>query len=253
MSPERLNHLFSGHPDEALILSTGGGAHYSCGGIRVTSDRRASLEGLYAAGEVAGGTFGSARLGGSAIADIIVSGYRAGRQAAETAASRSGIALEEEQVNRQERRLEGMLDREGISPDGLQREIRRIMWEKAGPVRREAGLLEALEEMGRLREAIARMGIAHEYQLRDAVETGFMLDAGEVIVSAALARKESRGAHWRLDYPEPDNRAWLQNIIITRSGEGRPALKTSPVAMTRITTPGPCKVGTRWTWGYVGR
>ena len=126
------------------------------------------------------------------------------------------------------------------------------MWEKAGPVRREAGLQEALEEMGRLRRIVEQMGVAHEQQLRDAVETAFMLDVGEVIISAALARRESRGAHWRLDYPEPDNKTWLQNIIITHGGDGKPAIETTPVAMTRITTPGPCKVGTRWTWGYVG-
>ncbi|HID94986.1 MAG TPA: hypothetical protein EYP53_02870 [Candidatus Latescibacteria bacterium] len=62
--------------------------------------------------------------------------------------------------------------------------------------------------------------------------------------------QESREAHWRLDYPRPDVERWLKNII-SRERDGSPVIRVKPVAMTRIHSPGPCKIGTRWTWGYV--
>jgi len=251
MSPEQLYNLFSGDPDESEILSSTGGAHYSCGGIRVDQKRCSTIDGLYAAGEVAGGTFGSARLGGSSVGDIIVSGYWAGRNAAETASSRDRIALEEDQIAQEVDRLREILNRDGPSPNTLRKEIRKVMWEKVGPIRREASLKEALEELQRLRDKSKEMGAKNLQELCTAIEVEFMLDVGEVIATAALKRRESRGAHWRLDHPNPDNKEWLKNIIIFRGPDGRPIIKVVPVAMTRITSPGPCKIGTRWTWGYI--
>jgi succinate dehydrogenase/fumarate reductase flavoprotein subunit len=263
MSPQQLHNLFSDDPDEREILSSTGGAHYSCGGIKVGTDRCSSLAGLYAAGEVAGGTFGSARPGGSAIGDIIVSGYWAGRSAAESASGEEWNAVEEGQVAQgqvaqgqvaqEESRLQRLLGGGGLDPGVLKREIREIMWRGSGPVRRENGLHEALEELGRLREESSRMGVRNPAQLRDAVEVELMLDVGEIVAAAALERRESRGTHWRLDYPRPDNGAWLKNVVICRGRDGRPKIEVRPVQMARARTAGPCKIGSRWTWGYVRR
>lgn len=227
------------------------------------TDRRSSLAGLYAAGEVAGGTFGSARPGGSAIGDIIVSGYGAGRSAAESALDGEWIPVEESQFARGQAaqgqvaqeggRLQRLLSGGGLDPGVLRREIREVIWEKVGPVRRESGLREALEELGRLREESARMGVRNPAQLRDTVEVELMLDVGEIVAAAALERRESRGTHWRLDYPRPDNGAWLKNVVLCRGHDGRPEIEVRPVLMTRVSTPGPCRIGSRWTWGYVRR
>lgn len=251
MSPEQLYQLFSGNPDEGKILSSTGGAHYSCGGIKVDQLRCSTIDGLYAAGEAAGGTFGSARLGGSSVGDIVVSGYWAGRNAAESASQKDKISPEEEQIAQEENRLRRILSKDGLSPNTLRSEMRNIMWEKVGPVRREASLKDALEKLCKLRRRSEEMGAKNLKELRDAIEAEFMLDVAEVIAIAALERKESRGAHWRLDYPKPDNKEWLKNIIVCRGADGKPVVKAMPVSMTRITFPGPCKIGTRWTWGYI--
>jgi succinate dehydrogenase/fumarate reductase flavoprotein subunit len=125
------------------------------------------------------------------------------------------------------------------------------MWEKAGPIRREAGLRSALDDLAALGTRSAEVGAKSPAELQVAVEVGFMLDVAEVIAGAALERKESRGAHWRLDHPEPDNEVWLRNIIVSRGSDGKPALRTERPSMTRITSPGPCRIGTPWSGGYV--
>jgi len=249
MSPEQLKMLFGGDPDEKEILSATGGAHYSCGGIRVDVNRRSTVPGLYAAGEVAGGTFGSARLGASSVGDIIVSGYWTGRRAAEAAGE--VLPPDEAQVRTEEERLEGILRREGTPPRHLIRKLRRTMWEKVGPIRREETLREALEEVRELKGRFEEVGAGDLRELGEAVELEFMLDVVEVIATAALERRESRGAHWRLDYPRPDNDRWLKNLVISLGPDGRPRVQAVPVRMTRISSPGPCRIGTRWTWGYV--
>ncbi len=249
-SHEELEALFAGEMSDEDALSTAG-AHYSCGGVKVGQDRCSSVEGLYAAGEAAGGTFGSGRLGGSAVGDIIVSGYLAGRSAAEAAAGREESAPDEEQVAQEEERLTTMLTREGAPPRALRDEVRRVMWEKVGPVRREASLRSGLDELRALRGRLGEMSAEGPRDLREAVEVEFMVTVGEVIATAALERRESRGTHWRLDHPRPDNEAWLRNIVIARGPEGAPILRTTPVEMSRVSTPGPCRVGTPWNGGYV--
>jgi succinate dehydrogenase/fumarate reductase flavoprotein subunit len=251
MSVEQLRHLFGGAPDEEAILSVGG-AHYSCGGVGVGLDRASSVQGLYAAGEVAGGTFGSARLGGSAVGDIIVSGCLAGREAADAAGRQSPTEPDQEQVAREEGRLQRILATEGMPPRELKRRLREVMWAKVGPIRREPTLRSAIEEVKALREELGRLSATDARELAEAVEAGFMLTVAEVIALAALERTESRGAHWRLDHPRPNNSDWLSNVVISRGPEGHPRLRSEPVRMSRIPTPGPCRIGTPWSGGYVG-
>jgi len=238
MSPEQLKMLFGGNPDEDEILSATGGAHYSCGGIRVDVNRRSTVPGLYAAGEVAGGTFGSVR-----------PRWGTGRRAAEAAGE--VLPPDEAQVRTEEEKLEGILRREGTPPRHLIRKLRRTMWEKVGPIRREETLREALEEVRELKGKFEEVGARNLRELGEAVELGFMLDVAEVIATAALERRESRSAHWRLDYLRPDNDRWLKNLVISLGPDGGPRVQAVPVRITRISSPGPCRIGTRWTWGYV--
>jgi len=250
LSHEELTALFAGRLSDQDALSRGG-AHYSCGGVRVGLARRSTIDGLYAAGEAAGGTFGSARLGGSAAGDIIVSGYLAGQSATEGAREKPESQLNQDEVAAEQSRLAALLGGEGVPARSLKGQVRRIMWEKIGPVRREAGLRSGLEELRALRGKAASMSARSPRDLGDAVEVGFMLEVAEAIALAALRRAESRGTHWRLDHPAPRNSEWLCNLIVRKGADGAPELRAEPVALTRITHAGPSRIGSAWSGGYV--
>ncbi len=251
MSHEELKALFGGRLSDEEALATAG-AHYSCGGVKVDLSRGSTVGGLYAAGEVAGGTFGSARLGGSAVGDIIVSGCVAGRSAAEAAAGRRREEPDLDQVSAEEERLEGMLSREGAPARPVWERVRRVMWERVGPVRREGTLRIGLEELRALRASAAEVSAEGPRDLREAVEAGFMLEVGEVIGASALERRESRGKHWRMDHREPDNGNWLCNLVVRRGADGTAEVRRAAAARTRITEVGVCRIGSAWTGGYVG-
>ena len=252
MSHEELKALFSGSLSDEGALSTAG-AHHSCGGIRVNEERHSTIRNLFAAGEAAGGTFGSARLGGSAVADIIVSGFLAGRSAADAAARAPELELSEDQVleEEEEEKLSSILSREGAPAKEVTAEIRDVMWRKVGPVRRRETLAAAIADLARLRGKIAGISAASPRELREAVEAELMLDVGSIIAAAALQRDESRGNHWRLDRPEPDNEKWLRNLVVRRQSDGSPSIRVEKVALTRVADVGPCRIGSAWTGGYV--
>jgi succinate dehydrogenase/fumarate reductase flavoprotein subunit len=157
----------------------------------------------------------------------------------------------EDQVRSEQDALERLLSREGMPPATVHRKVREVMWRKSGPVRTDTRLREALVELSALRRDCARMRAKDLEELRDAIEAGLMIDVGELVATAALTRTESRGGHWRIDHPRPDNERWLKNVIMSRGADGRPAVRLEPVSMNRIQSLGPCRVGTRWTWGYV--
>ena len=250
MSHEELKALFSGSLSDEGALSTAG-AHHSCGGIRVNEERHSTIRNLFAAGEAAGGTFGSARLGGSAVADIIVSGFLAGRSAADAAARAPELELSEDQVLEEEEKLSSILSRGGAPAKEVTAEIRDVMWRKVGPVRRRETLSTAIEEFLSLRGKVAEVSAASPRELREAVEAELMLDVGSIIAAAALQRDESRGNHWRLDRPEPDNEKWLRNLVVRRQSDGSPSIRVEKVALTRVADVGPCRIGSAWTGGYV--
>jgi len=249
-SHEQLEALFAGRLTDEEVLRTAG-AHYSCGGIRVDSNRRATVPGLYAAGEAAGGTFGSARLGGSAVGDIIVSGYLAGRSTAEAVDETGEPELDDEQVRAENKRLTTFLERDGTPAREVADQLRRVMWERFGPLRRDATLGEGLEQIRTLRGTAAHMSAGAPRDLAHAVEVEFMLEVGEVIAATALERAESRGNHWRLDHPEPSNEDWLCSLVVRKGSAGMPEVRREPTALTRVAEVGPCKIGSAWTGGYV--
>jgi succinate dehydrogenase/fumarate reductase flavoprotein subunit len=106
--------------------------------------------------------------------------------------------------------------------------LRELMWEKAGIVRGEARLMEVLSELRRLRGEASSLRVSSGDEVRVALEIPMALDAAELIVSAALERKESRGAHFREDYPEEDE-GWLKVVVLERGAGGGIAVSTRPV------------------------
>ncbi len=217
------------------------GAHYHMGGVDVDVWGRTELEGLYAAGEAACvSVHGANRLGGNALMETITYGKRAGRHAAEWALSHTTIDIPESVEADARRELDELLARtDGERPWQIRDELATTMHENFGVFRRESEMLEQEAVIDGLRERYERVvvddkGTLFNNDLTQALELGFLLDLGECMVIAGVARKESRGAHARpYDFPERDDENYLRHTL-TRLGEGgRPTLGWKPVTMTK--------------------
>jgi succinate dehydrogenase flavoprotein subunit len=217
------------------------GAHYHMGGVDVDVWGRTELEGLYAAGEAACvSVHGANRLGGNALMETITYGKRAGRHAAEWALSHTTIDIPESAEADSRRELDELLARtDGERPWQIRDELATTMHENFGVFRRESEMLEQEAVIEGLRERYERVvvddkGTLFNNDVTQALELGFLLDLGECMVIAGVARKESRGAHARpYDFPERDDENYLRHTL-TRLGEGgRPTLGWKPVTMTK--------------------
>ena len=233
--PSQTQYLMSFGVDMRKPIEVGVAAHYVCGGVKIDPNAETTLPGLYAVGECSGGPHGAARIGGNSLSELLVFGKRAGRHAAETAAAggaRSDPAAEEAEY----RRVLGLLDRSrnGLRPTEVKRRLQETMDLHVGVVRTDAGLAEAIATMEAMEtEILPSMAVASadrvgNYDWVEALEVSAMVRLGRAIAGAARLRTESRGAHYREDYPDIDDGAWLRNILIRDSGgnitfEARPA------------------------------
>ena len=188
-------------------------AHYSMGGIAVEPETHATtVPGLFAAGECASGLHGANRLGGNSLVDILVFGRRAGTEAARIAgqggAGVGGGRAAGAAVADAAGELDALLAAGEGSPKELQNMLRSLMWERCGVVRSEAGLLVCLEELAGLGEAAGAMGVGGDGEpwtrLAHGMDLRFGLMTAEATVRGALARRETRGAHNRSDFPAID-------------------------------------------------
>ena len=203
-------------------------AHYFMGGIRVNKQCQATLGGLYAAGESVAGVHGANRLADNSLTDTLVLGQIAGAQAAEFCSAQQ-YHLNEKGVHQfisrfsfdsstsETRRLS--LD---DSAPRIKRRLRDAMWQDVGVVRADEGLRGFLRESVKLREHAKQClsSAASALERVDCLEAGNMVALGELIARAALFRTESRGAHFREDFPEQDDQDWTGNTIIRRSADG---------------------------------
>ena len=201
-------------------VEVGPTAHYHMGGVRVNARMETCIQGLYAAGEAVGGANGANRLSGNAITEAFVFGARAGACAGEQAKTISRdedrkltrIALDRTAA------LVPRGSKRGTAPVGLQAELQKLMWEKAGPFRTGEKLSTALRRIREMREQelpgleIATEG-AFNMDLQDWFELRAMLTTAEAVVTSALSRTESRGAHQREDYPNSDP-VYLRNQVL---------------------------------------
>jgi succinate dehydrogenase/fumarate reductase flavoprotein subunit len=202
--------------------------HTSNGGIRIDTDAHSPfVRGLFACGEAAGWQ-GADRLGGTMLGGSQVFGWRAGTKAAEVAKDRPQGELHRDDF---ERLLGARLARQreakgGTRPGQLHRELQQAMWERL-LVERDAEQLAAAqqvitEQRGRMREHLL---IAEPFDHVLALEQRNLLDVAEVITQAATMRTESRGSHYRADYPERDDAHWLSNIFVSRDEGGNLELR----------------------------
>jgi succinate dehydrogenase / fumarate reductase flavoprotein subunit len=199
--------------------------HYTMGGLWTEPETGATtVPGLYAAGEVAAGLHGANRLGGNSLSDILVFGKRAGEGAAAFAKTVSQGAIDEKQIAEEAEILLSPLEaKEGENPYALHEQLQETMQTDCMIARTEKGLLEALEKIQELQARAKNLAVGGDRMYNPgwhaARDLRFMLKTSEIIVRCALERKESRGAQWRLDYPNPDAEFWgRHNLIASRDG-----------------------------------
>jgi succinate dehydrogenase/fumarate reductase flavoprotein subunit len=214
-------------------------SHFFCGGVRVDIDGKSSIPGLYAAGEVSGGLNGSNRISGNAITQILVQGARAGRAAAEYSQQVASIQPESEQLMLAKERVLTPLHRDdGIDAIMLKKRLQKVALEKAGVVRDATGLQEAIRLVQDLRKGSSQIRVKDKnpvfnVEWIEALQLESMLTVLEMITKSALMRTESRGVHFRRDFPSTDDSEWLKHIILKKVDENM-VIETQPVIMTRM-------------------
>jgi succinate dehydrogenase / fumarate reductase, flavoprotein subunit len=219
-------------------MEVGPTTHYIMGGIRVDGDTQSStVPGLFAAGECAAGLHGANRLGGNSLSDLLVFGKRAGEFAAAFARANSPATLDGAQVDDTARCALEPFERgaggDGRGPYQLQQELQVIMQDLVGIVRTELEMREALGRIARLREQARSVGVVgnREYNpgWHTALDLANLLIVSEAITRAAIERRESRGGHFREDYPEKDPSAGRFNIVIRKGPDGEMQLSREPI------------------------
>lgn len=236
-------------------LEVAPGSHTWLGGLKVDVDGRTPVQGLFAAGETAGGIHGGNRIGGSALSSALVFGRRAGRRAASLAKSAPAIlpALTEEAIPAEERAwLSDLMRREeGPLQSEVRTSCRMLAHNQLGPIRDARGLANALAEYERIeREDLPAMRLAPLARSSDKVR-GLELESalsvrnlsllGRVLATAALRRTESRGAHYRLDYPNVDDSHWRVVTCVELATSGSIEFHADPV--TEVMAAGPDRSG----------
>ncbi|MBA3272807.1 MAG: FAD-binding protein, partial [Chthoniobacterales bacterium] len=199
-------------------------AHYHMGGVKIDGGCFTNIDGLFVAGEDAGGVHGANRLGGNGVADSIVFGARAGDAMEVDVQSQKMPAVSRDQITTLARRWSGSLERtQGEDPFKLREQLEDVMWEKVGVVRNGPDMTDAVQEIKTLQDRINRAaaagGAIYNSKWNEALNTANLLVVAEMTALSALLREESRGAHYRQDFTEKSP-AWLKNICLKPEGGG---------------------------------
>jgi succinate dehydrogenase / fumarate reductase flavoprotein subunit len=222
-------------------------AHYAMGGIPtdiegrvVVDEKNTPLPGFYAAGECACvSVHGANRLGTNSLVDLVVFGRRAGRDMSNFVRKSDFVSLPPDYGCDACDEVDGLLGGTGDeSVADIRRELQDVMNDNVGVFRIEEQMQAAVEQVHELQERYRRVSLQdksrkYNTELLEAIELGYLLDLAEVTAESALARKESRGAHSREDYPERDDENWLSHTLAYRTDRGV-ELKYKPVSITRF-------------------
>src|SRR5262249_16648076 len=216
------------------------GVHYQMGGVRTNQWTETEIPGLYAAGECACvSVHGANRLGGNSLLETIVFGRRAGIRAGEYARTVAPMALPLDQLTIEQRRVQRLLTQEGSGRAWqIREEPRRVVSLNRGLVRTDESMSAAISALTALTHRAASIMVQDKGQvfntdLVQAFELESLLDVAEAIVVSALARTESRGAHYRSDFTKRDDVHWLKHTVVRRTPVG-PTLMYEPVTVTRF-------------------
>jgi len=215
-------------------MEVGPTTHYIMGGIRVDGDTQMStVPGLFAAGECAAGLHGANRLGGNSLSDLLVFGKRAGEFAAKFAKEHGAASIDMAQVDDASRRSLEPFERTGESPYQVQHDLQDMMQNLVGIVRRQDEMEQALDGILKLKERAKHVGVGgnREYNpgWHTAMDLDHLLTVSEAVTRAGLERKESRGAHFRDDYPEKDATFGTFNFAISKGRDGEMRVERDPL------------------------
>jgi succinate dehydrogenase / fumarate reductase flavoprotein subunit len=217
------------------------GQHYIMGGVKTDVDGRTPIEGLYAAGEVACvSVHGGNRLGANSLLDTLIFGRRSGEDAARRGQDMAMPHAPVSRLHEDAAAIGEIMDRprEGRRISEIKDELGTTMNEYVAVYRDEEGLTKAHEIVHRLKEEartayVDDRGSVFNQDVLGAIELRYMLDCAETTIVSAIDRKESRGAQFRLDYPERHDEEWLKHINVTRGADGEPEISYSPVTITK--------------------
>jgi succinate dehydrogenase/fumarate reductase flavoprotein subunit len=213
--------------------------HFFMGGVKVDENWQSNVPGLFVVGENGAGIQGANRLSQNALAELLVSGSRAGKGAAQLAAGVSQGLVDPREAEAATEVARQMLDRhEGVRPIALRNRLRQLMWEKVGVYRTESNLQRALKELEAMeadlkRQALSQKSRLSNQELVEGLENHFLIATAKCVAKGALLRTESRGAHYRDDYPKTDHRNWLQHLVMSRI-DGELKIEKIPVDLKEI-------------------
>ena len=218
-------------------MEVGPTTHYVMGGVLVDAETQMSaVPGLFAAGECTAGLHGANRLGGNSLSDLLVFGKRAGEYAACFARENrtaKPLPADSPQIASVAREALAGFERNGESPYRIQTDLQELMQRLVGIVRRQEEMEEALEGLAKLKQRAANAGVTgnREYNggWHTALDLNHLLTVSEMITRSAIERKESRGAHFREDYPAKNEREWRCNLAVRLAESGEMVVTRQPL------------------------
>jgi len=215
-------------------------AHFSMGGVDVDINMKTEVKGVFAAGEVACVSIdGANRLGSNSLPMCLVTGAIAGRNAVSYVINKKETSkASKKSISEEIDKIERIIGKRGdYDVYSLMKSLQRTMEKNVHVFRDEKGLTEALRTIRQLKEDYQNVGLSDSsrvfnVELIHFLELGFMLDVAEVVVTSAIMRRESRGAHYRVDYPSRDDKNWLKHTIARRKNDGV-EISYKPVRITK--------------------
>ena len=220
-------------------MEIGPTTHYALGGIRVDAETQATnIPGLFAAGECAAGLHGANRLGGNSLSDLIVFGQRAGLYAAKLAKETSAVSVSDAEIESAYREAMAPFERAaGGTTEGpyqVQYDLQNMMQKNVGIVRLQNEMEEAIDNIQKLKARADKVAVQGHCEYNPgwhtAIDLKHLLTVSEAITLCALERKESRGGHFREDFPDKDSAAAKYNHVVSKAADGSMKLRREPIA-----------------------